>query len=197
MTKILGIGASPRKGGNTDILLNYLSTGASNQNTLVEEIHLRDYNFQSCIGCEGCRKMKECTGLNDDMQLLYPKIREAAGLILVSPVHNYNVSALMKAFIDRLYCFYDFGDNRPGKWSSRLANQGRKAIIAAIGEQSDSEEGGMDFTLKAMRLPIEALGYEIIAMVPVLGTFEKGKIETNQKIIGKAEKLGKQMARTI
>lgn len=131
------------------------------------------------------------------MQLLYPKIRESTELILVSPIHNYNVSALMKAFINRLYCFYDFGDKRPGKWSSRLANQERKAIIAAIGEQSDSEEGGMDFTLKAMRLPIEALGYGIIAMIPVLGTFEKGKIETNQKIIGKAEKLGKQMARTI
>lgn len=54
MKKILGIGASPRKGGNTDILLSYLSKGASNQNTLVEEIHLRDYSFQSCIGCERC-----------------------------------------------------------------------------------------------------------------------------------------------
>jgi multimeric flavodoxin WrbA len=103
----------------------------------------------------------------------------------------------MKAFIDRLYCFYDFGDKRPGKWSSRLANQGRKAVIAAVGAQCNNEEGGMDFTLKAVRLPVEALEYKVIAMIPVLGTFEKGKIETNQKIIVKAENPGKQMARTI
>jgi hypothetical protein len=48
-----------------------------------------------------------------------------------------------------------------------------------------------------MRLPVEALEYKVIAMIPVLGTFEKGKIETNQKIIVKAENPGKQMARTI
>jgi hypothetical protein len=103
----------------------------------------------------------------------------------------------MKAFINRLYCFYDFGDKRPGKWSSRLANQGRKAIIAAIGEQSDSEEGGMDFTLKAMRLPIEALGYKVFAMIPVREVLKKGKLKQIKKIIIKAENLGKQMARSI
>lgn len=197
MIKILGIGASPRKGGNTDILLKYLSKGASSQNVSTEEIHLRDYSFQSCLGCEACRKAKECTGLNDDMQLLYPKIQEAKGLILVSPVHNYNMSALMKAFIDRLYCFYDFSEERPGNWSSRLAGQGRKAIIAAIGEQSNSEEGGMDLTLKAMRLPVEALGYEIISIIPILGIFDKGKIESNKKILNKAENLGRQMAKSV
>jgi multimeric flavodoxin WrbA len=145
ITEILVTVASTRKGANTDILLSYLSKGASNQNTLVEVIHLRDYSFQLCIGCERCQKTKECSGLNDDIQLIYPKIRESTGSILVSPVHNYNVTAVMKAFIDRLYCFYDFGDKRPGKWSSRLANQGRKAIIAAVGEQCNNEEGGMDF----------------------------------------------------
>lgn len=197
MVNILGIGSSPRKGGNTDVLLRNLLKGANSQNASVEEIHLRDYRFESCIGCEGCRVAKRCTGLDDEMQLIYPKIHQATGLVLVTPIHNYNMTAFMKAFIDRLYCFYDFGDERPGDWSSRLADQGRRVIIAAIGEQSDLEEGGMDLTLKAMRLPLEALGYEVTGMMPVLGIFDKGEIEKRQRILDEAKKLGRQLAHEV
>jgi len=63
MVRILGIGSSPRKGGNTDILLRKLLKGANSQYTSVEEIHLRNYRFESCIGCEGCRVAKRCIGL--------------------------------------------------------------------------------------------------------------------------------------
>ena len=128
MKKVLGIGGSPRKGGNSDMLLKRLLKGAGDKDVATEEIQLRDYQFQSCIGCERCRKDKRCTGLQDGMQLIYPKIREASGMVLISPIYNYNMTALMKSFIDRLYCFYDFGDERPGHWSSQLAGQGRKAL---------------------------------------------------------------------
>lgn len=61
----------------------------------------------------------------------------------------------MKAFIDRLYCFYNLGSDRPRSWSSQFANQNRVAVLAAISEQESSED--MGFTLKAMRMPLEAL----------------------------------------
>lgn len=136
MKKVLGIGSSPRKGGNSDILLKWLLKGLSNAGIAAEKIQLRDYQFQSCNGCERCRKDKRCTELQDEMQLIYPKITRASGLVLISPILNYNMTALMKSFIDRLYCFYDFSDKRQGSWSSQLADQGRKAIIAAVGEQA-------------------------------------------------------------
>jgi len=135
--KVLGIGGSPRKGGNSDILLKRLLKGAAGEGIVTEEVQLRDYQFQPCIGCERCRKDKQCTGLQDGMQLIYPKIREASGMVLISPIYSYNMTALMKSFIDRLYCFYDFSDERPGYWSSQLAGQGRKAIIAVVGEQAN------------------------------------------------------------
>ncbi|OEU63682.1 MAG: hypothetical protein BBJ57_09230 [Desulfobacterales bacterium PC51MH44] len=101
--KVLGISASPRINGNSDVLLKHIISGVHQEEIAAEKIPLRDYNFQSCIGCENCRKDKICTGLNDGMQLLYPKLIESKGLILVSPTHHYNISAWMKAFIDRLY----------------------------------------------------------------------------------------------
>ena len=196
MLKILGIGGSPRKGGNSDILIEHMLTGARSAGADTEEIQLRDYRFQSCIGCEKCRKAEQCIGLKDDMQLIYPKIMESKGLVLISPTHNYNVTALMKAFIDRLYCFYNFTDKRPGGWSSRLAGQNRKVIIASIGEQTD-EESGIGFTLDAMRLPIEALGYELIGKLPVLGVFDRQGIKKQPKLLEKAERLGKQLANQL
>ena len=197
MKKVLGIGSSPRRGGNSDILLKRLLKGVSEEGVATDEIQLRDYQFQSCNGCERCRKDRRCTELQDGMQLIYPKIAEASGLVLISPIHNYNMTALMKSFIDRLYCFYNFSDERPGSWSSQLADQGRKAIIAAVGEQASHEEGGMDLTLKAMRLPIEALGYEVIGEMPVLGIFNKGKVKKYPQELEKAESLGRLLASLV
>lgn len=197
MKKVLGIGGSPRKGGNSDILLKRILKGAAGESIVTEEIQLRDYQFQACIGCEQCRKDKQCTGLQDGMQLIYPKIREASGLVLISPIYNYNMTALMKSFIDRLYCFYNFADERPGYWSSQLADQGRKAIIAVVGEQASREEGGMDLTLETMRRSIEALGHEVIDELPVLGIFHKGKVRKYPQILEQAEALGRRLASLV
>jgi multimeric flavodoxin WrbA len=189
--KILGISGSPRKGGNSDTLLKHILPGAENAGAATEAIHLRDYQFQGCIGCEKCREAKQCIGLQDGMQLIYPKITEAKGLVLISPTHNHNVTAWMKAFIDRLYCYYNFSDERPGSWSSRLAVQNRRAVIASIGEQKSYKEN-VGFTLDAMRIPIEDLGYQVIGELPVLGVFKKGGI--SKQVLEKAESLGSQLA---
>lgn len=197
MKKVLGIGGSPRKGGNSDILLKRLLKGAAGEGIVTEEIQLRDYQFQPCIGCERCRKDKRCTGLQDGMQLIYPKIREASGLVLISPIYSYNMTTLMKSFVDRLYCFYDFTDERPGYWSSQLADQGRKAIIAVVGEQTSREAGGMDLTLETMRRSIEALGHEVIGELPVLGIFHKGKVREYPQILEQAEAFGRRLASLV
>ena len=197
MKKVLGIGGSPRKGGNSDILLKRILKGARDEGIATEEIQLRDYQFQPCIGCERCRKDKQCTGLLDGMQLIYPKIREASGLVVISPIYSYNMTALMKSFIDRLYSFYYFSDERPGYWSSQLADQGRKAIIAVVGEQVSREAGGMDLTLETMRRSIEALGHEVIGELPVLGVFDKGKIKEYPETLEKAETLGRRLASLV
>jgi len=193
MKKVLGIGGSPRRGGNSDILMQRLLQGARD-GAATEEIQLRDYQFQPCIGCERCRKDKRCTGLQDGMQLIYPKIREATGLVVTCPIYSYNMTALMKSFIDRLYCFYDFSDERPGYWSSQLADQGRKAIITVVGEQASREEGGMDLTLETLRRSIKALGYEVIGELPVLGVFHKAKVREYPQVLEQAETLGSRLA---
>jgi multimeric flavodoxin WrbA len=193
--KILAIGGSPRIHGNSDVLLKYILNGVQEENVPAEGIQLRDHYFKPCIGCERCRKDKICTGLNDGMHLLYPKITKSQGLILLSPTHNYNITAWMKAFIDRLYCFYNFDDNRPRGWSSRLAGQKRKAVIVAVCEQQDRRD--MGFTIEAMRLPLEALGYEILQEFPVFGIFDRGAVKKDEEMVTKASELGRKLAKSI
>ncbi|MDY0226274.1 MAG: flavodoxin family protein [Desulfomicrobium apsheronum] len=190
--RILGISGSPRKGGNSDTLFRSMIDGARKHKVETHGIHLRDVSFQGCVGCEKCRKDKICTGLTDGMSFLYPDILESRGLILVSPTHNYNITAWMKAFIDRLYCFYNFNRECPRGWSSRLADQGRKAVIGAICEQVDERD--MGFTVDAMRLPLEALGYEVIGVLPVFRVFEKGKVKEDGEALIRAEQLGSDLA---
>jgi len=193
--RVLGIGSSPRKAGNSDVLLESVLSGVADRGVVLDSVQLRDYYYQPCIGCEKCRKDKICTGLSDGMTLLYPGLYESRGLVLVSPTHNYNVTAWMKAFIDRLYCFYDFEDTRPRAWTTRMSNQGRKAVIAAVAEQVD--EYDMGFTLEAMRRPLKALGYEIVGELPVLGIFDRGRVKQEKEILDAASKLGRDLADSL
>lgn len=193
--EILGVGGSPRKGGNSDVLLANILKGAQDNKVAGRKIHLRDMRYSACIGCERCRKDRFCTGLVDSMTLLYPDIQKAKGLVLVCPTHNYNITAWMKAFIDRLYCFYTFADTRPRAWSSRLSGQGRKAVLAAVCEQEHRKD--MGFTLEAMRLPLEALGYEIVEELPVYRIFDKGKVKDNGETLASARKLGAELALSL
>lgn len=192
---VLAVGGSPRRGGNSDVLLKQIMSGIDEHQLDSSIIQLRDIQYTGCIGCERCRKDKICTGLQDGMSFIYKDILASRGLVLVCPTHNYNITAWMKAFIDRFYCFYNFSDSRPRQWSSALADQGRKAVIAAICEQENLED--MGFTLEAMRLPLEALGYEVVGQLSVFRVFDKAKIKQDLDALEKAQKLGSKLAHLL
>lgn len=193
--QVLGLSGSPRKNGNSDILLKNIISGVTQEKISSDYLNLTQVQFQGCTGCERCRKDKICTGLIDGMTFVYDQIISSKALILVSPTHNYNITSWMKAFIDRLYCFYNFSDDRPGSWSSQLAGQGRKAVIAAICEQKNKKD--MGFTIEAMKIPLQALGYEIVDELSIFKIFDKAKVKQDIAAIEKAKKLGVKLAQSI
>lgn len=190
--RILGVSGSPRRRGNSDLILDSIMEGTGADS---EIIYLSDMDFSSCVGCERCRKEKVCTRFEDDLTPLYEKIRESMGIVLVSPVYNYNITSWMKAFIDRMYCFYDFDDDRPRGWSCRLAGQGRAAALAIVGEQMGEEDLGV--TMEALRMPVKALGYQIAGELRVPGKFEAGIVGKDPDVLEKCAELGKNLAVTL
>ncbi len=195
MFKILGLSGSPRAGGNTDTLLEQFLKGAKEAGSEVELLFLRNYRINYCIGCEQCRRDKTCTRFDDAMRLLYPKIEESQGLIIGSPAHNYNITAITKAFIDRLYPYYDFTGGKPREWSSRLAEQNRKAIVFTVGEQKSIHD--MRLALPAMALPLQALGYVVARQVSFRGFFAKNDISASKKSLLRAHDAGARLGALI
>ena len=80
VNEVLGVGGSPRKNGNSDLLLKQVLAGVCQENIECSLVQLRDVQFQGCIGCEKCRKDKICTGLNDGMSLIYSEIISSKGI---------------------------------------------------------------------------------------------------------------------
>jgi multimeric flavodoxin WrbA len=192
MMHILGVSGSPRRGGNSDLILDNILKGTGGETKV---LYLSDMDFSSCVGCERCRKDKICTRFEDNFTPFYEMIKESRGLVLVSPVHNYNITSWMKAFIDRLYCFYDFDDERPRGWSCRLAGQGRFAALAIVAEQMEEKDLGV--TMEALRMPIKAYGYEIAGEFPVLGKFEAGIVAEDPDVMKRAVELGRKLAEML
>ena len=190
--RILGISGSPRRGGNSDLILENILKGTRADS---DTLYLSDIDFSPCVGCEQCRKNKICTRFEDALTPFYRVIQEAKGLVLVSPVHNYNITAWMKAFIDRLYCFYDFDNERPRGWSSRLAGQGRAAAFAIVAEQIEGEDLGV--TMEALNMPIKAFGYQIAGELQVLGKFEAGIVGKDPVALEQGTELGKKLAKVL
>jgi multimeric flavodoxin WrbA len=98
--KVLGIYGSPRKGGNTDLLLDQILEGAQAAGAEVESIYARKLQMSGCIECGSCDDTGECA-VHDDMDTVYPMLQEADVIFLASPNFFYSVTAQVKLLIDR------------------------------------------------------------------------------------------------
>ncbi len=105
MTRVLGIACSPRRGGNTEILLDATLEAATEAGARVDKIIVPEMDISPCKACDACWKDGKCVQ-DDDMQAIYPKLREYEGISFASPIMAMSLSAQAKAFIDRLQCFW-------------------------------------------------------------------------------------------
>ncbi|MEE8419486.1 MAG: flavodoxin family protein, partial [Dehalococcoidales bacterium] len=98
--KVLGIAGSPRRGGNTDLLLAEVMRGAADKGADVKTIILDALDFTTCVHCDACLKTGECK-YKDEMQDIYKEFELADVIVLASPIQFTGVTAPMKAMIDR------------------------------------------------------------------------------------------------
>ena len=98
--KVIGIAGSPRRGGNTDLLLSEVMRGAASRGAEVKTIILNDLTIAPCQHCDACLEAGKCR-VEDDMQMVYRELEQADRIVLASPIHFMSVTAQMKAMIDR------------------------------------------------------------------------------------------------
>ncbi len=190
--KTLLVSASPRPKGNSDTLLAEIARGIESKSVETEIVYLRDYAIHPCIGCEQCRRDKTCTRFYDGMHLLYPKIEACQGLVTASPAYNYNITAYMKAFIDRLYPYFEFTNPRPGPYTCRLASTYRALLTVGVCEQKEASE--MGYTIPAMSEALKVMGYDLIDELAITRHFALGSVKKDTQALARAYKAGEQLA---
>lgn len=101
--KIVGINGSARKDGNTAILIKTVFHEFEKEGFETELIQLGGHPVRGCMGCRACseNKNRKCIISNDIINECIEKMAAADGIILGSPTYFTDVSAEMKALIDR------------------------------------------------------------------------------------------------
>jgi len=128
--QITAIYGSPRKNGNTDLLMDAFLKGFENSDHLIHRFYLRNMSISPCIECEKCYTTGTCV-LDDDMKALYPLFKSSDIVVLSSPVFFYGLNAMAKAMVDRTQCCWSekYLLNKSG--SSHTKNQ--KGVFLSVG----------------------------------------------------------------
>lgn len=100
--KVVAFNGSPKKEGNTYHAIKILAEQLEKDNIEVEIIHVGNKNIHGCTACNSCFKTRDerCI-IDDEVNGWIQKMKEADGIIFGSPVHFSDISAVMKAFLDR------------------------------------------------------------------------------------------------
>lgn len=134
--KVLVLSASPRRGGNSDLLCDQFMKGAQEVGHEVEKIFLKDKKINYCMGCGTCYNGKKSCPQKDDMAEVLEKMIAADVIVMATPVYFYTMAAQMKTLIDRTCSRY-----------TEIKNKEFYFIVTA----ADSSKRAMERTLEGFR----------------------------------------------
>jgi len=187
--RVLGIAGSPRRGGNTDILLAEVMKGAASRGAEVKTIVLSRLKIAPCQHCDGCLETGRCK-VKDDMQMVYDELVMADRIVLASPVHFMGVTAQTKAMIDRCQALW------VRKYKLELPPLGdrqveRKGLFISVGgtKQANLFEPALA-TVKSLFKVLD-IAYAGELLFP--GVDEKGAIAKNPEALRQAFLAGQKL----
>jgi multimeric flavodoxin WrbA len=184
--KVLGISASPREGGNSDLLLREALAGAQAAGGQTEYLALRGLSIAPCAECNACARTGLCR-IQDDYQAVMAKMLEADRLIFATPVFFMAVSAQAKLLIDRCQCL----------WSRRYVlkqplfaePRDRRALVIAVGGSKSRKM--FESVRLTMKYYLDAIGCAYAANLFVNQVDGMGEIRKHTEVLAEARRLGR------
>lgn len=175
---------SPRKNGNTEILIQNVIKGVEQAGGNCELVRLYDHEIHPCIGCGGCEKEGICV-IKDEMQDMYPKIAAADRIIIASPIYFYGVTAQAKAFIDRCQAL----------WSRKyLLNMRLNGPVPKIGYflSVSATKGELVFrgAILTVKYGFDAMDFSYGGEFLVRGADQKGAVKEFEEELIRAQEFG-------
>lgn len=190
MKEILAIYGSPRRKGNTTILLDQAVEGAVDAGAQVEKIVLRDLKMSPCLEIYGCKEKGRCV-IQDDFQKIYDQLLWCHGLMLASPIFFYAVSAHTKILMDRcqsLWVKKYWIDKIPyGQWEPK-----RKGLFISVGATKGKKL--FDGTLLTIKYFFDVLDMELWRALTHRGLDFEGDVLKHPEHLQEAYEVGKELA---
>lgn len=176
--KIVILNGSPRKNGNTSMLLDFFAQGAEQAGHTVTRFDLQSMNIHPCIGClkGGKDPGSPCTQ-KDDMDKIYPAYKDADVLVLASPMYYWSFTAQLKAVIDRLFAVME----AEGKAAFK-----ETMMLVAAEDTGESNEAPMIAYYETL---VSKLKWRDIGYLFAGGVFKVGDIE-GKPVLEDARRLG-------
>jgi len=181
--KILAIVGSPRLNGNTNFLVDQALDEATRCGAETEKIVLSQHTVNPCLGHANCASLESCTQ-KDDAGWIIDKFYEADGVILGSPVYYLNVTAQMKAFMDRNYFPY---------------KKNIRAKARAVGIIVVAEQMGIEDTLYTLHQFLDWIFFVGRNRRFVVSGYANrpGDAQKNTQLVKEARELGRKMAASL
>lgn len=186
MTKqkqVLGIVGSPRRGGNTEVLVDEVLRGAQEAGAITEKVILSNLHIEPCLACDTCYQTGACVH-DDDMAALRKQMEASDIWVFGTPVYWWGPTAQFKTFMDRWY---------QGPRELRQMFEGRPIILAIPLEASDACTAR-----HVVGMFTDALAYvkaDIVATLIATGVLEKGAVKGHPDYLAAAYKAGLEAAR--
>ncbi len=188
--KVLAFAGSPRRGGNSETLLDWvLAAMAEEPGVVIEKVALTDANINPCRGCNACEKLNKCVQ-RDGMDIYHDKLIEADVIVLSSPIFCMGLASQVKALVDRMQVF------RSRKYVLKLPvvppeRKGKRlgVFLASAGQNWDHVFNAAIPSVKCFFHVIDVRDADITYLM-VNNVDEKGAILNHPTAKADAEKLG-------
>lgn len=189
--KVLAIYGSPRKGGNTDTMLD-AALGClldAWPEAKVERIRVAELEVSPCTSCGDCHDTGTCT-VEDDMQPLYRKFDEADILIVASPVYFMGPTTQIKTVVDRCQCVWirNFILEKD-RFKADMKDRPRVAgLVSACGQEGERMFQGLDNTMIAW---LSTLGFHYDGKLMEEGKDRFNSVKNDPEALERAKELGR------
>lgn len=186
--KVLGLNGSPRRGGNTDLLLAEVMKGARDKGAETKTLILNDLEISPCQHCDACFEAGVCK-IKDDMQMVYKEMEKADGIVLASPIHFLALTAQAKAAIDRCQALWarkyilkqpPLGDRRE-----------RKGLFVSVGAMKLAHL--FEPSLATVKALFKVIDVEYAGELLLPGIDEKGAVKNHPDALKQAFAAGQKL----
>lgn len=181
MQRIHGFVGSPKRDGNTGILMQRFMKGVAEAGGESQIHYLNIMKVTPCQACGYCRTHDHCV-INDDLAPILLEIPRAAGIVIGSPVYFFQVSAQTKALIDRFYSFLN------SDFTHRLGAGKRTAMLYA---QGSPERHAFDAYFELNARALKAVGMNVAATLVAADLHEHGDVLGRPELLDEARLMGR------